>query len=39
MGGVDNPNGELPSYIIGADSSNVHLLRKGANFRHNRGIE
>ncbi len=26
LGGVDNPNGELPSYIIGADNEPGSIL-------------
>ncbi|CTB11026.1 InsB [Shigella sonnei] len=29
LGGADNPNGELPSYITGADNINDFLVRTG----------
>ncbi|SJE79109.1 InsB [Shigella sonnei] len=29
LGGADNPNGELPSYITGADIFNDFLVRTG----------
>ncbi len=29
LGGADNPNGELPSYITGADTYGHHVLRDG----------
>ncbi|SRV77054.1 InsB [Shigella sonnei] len=29
LGGADNPNGELPSYITGADKNNDFLVRTG----------
>lgn len=31
LGGADNPNGELPSYITGADSDGGHALAPGLN--------
>ena len=30
LGGADNPNGELPSYITGADISSLLLLIRSA---------
>ncbi len=31
LGGADNPNGELLSYIIGADSDGGHAMASGLN--------
>ena len=33
LGGADNPNGELPSYIIGADTGNYTNLCIGSKLR------
>ena len=27
LGGADNPNGELPSYITGADIITMHIIK------------